>query len=187
MPHRISAIVLAAGTSKRFGPENKLLIDWRGKPMIGHVVETVLAAEPGEVIVVIGHEAELIEAALSGLPVRFAFNERYMEGMGTSIACGVRAASPEADGFLIVLGDMPQVTAGLCSGLSAAFCSAKNGAICVPFDGEREGNPVLFDARYRAELCALSGDVGARRIVQAHAPMKVLIEAPQRALSDVDS
>jgi molybdenum cofactor cytidylyltransferase len=187
MSPNISAIVLAAGTSKRFGAENKLLIDWGGKPMIRHVVETVLAADPGEVVVVTGHEADRIESALAGLPVRFAFNERYQEGMGTSIACGVRAASPHTYGFLIALGDMPNLKQDHYHALIARFRDVGGMSAVISQGGQVLTCPAIFPSGSRSQLAGLAGDKGARAVWQLSPQPPIPVGVSSAQLEDTDS
>ncbi len=181
---RISAIVLAAGESKRFGPPNKLLTDWNGKPLIRSVVETVLSAGPTETIVVTGHDKGRIEEALAGLPVRLAHNERFERGMGASIAVGVESADPDAEGLWIVLGDMPRLARDTLARVLQAFEGPDS--IIVPQSGDREGNPVLFGSAYRSELAALDGNLGARSVVEAHRERTRFVEVEEAQLEDLD-
>ena len=97
----LNAIVLAAGSSRRMG-KNKLLLPYKGRPLLAYVVGNILAAKLGSVIVVTGHEAELIGEALKGLPVKLVHNPRYEEGMTSSIQTGVAAAA-DGEGYMICL------------------------------------------------------------------------------------
>lgn len=188
-------VVLAAGMSRRFGTQNKLLIDWDGEPLIRRVVRTALGlggrsfSEP-EVIVVTGHEASELEEALEDLPVTFARNARYEEGMGTSIAAGVCSASAGAAGFLFIPGDMPRlrpdtlarlVTPGLAEG------SPSTGAAIVTCRATwGRTAPTYFDARYRPELEALTGDEGARILLRRHAENVAELAVDDAEVSDID-
>lgn len=192
----VAIIVLAAGLSRRFGTQNKLLIDWEGEPLIRRVVRT--AQECGalaplldsQVIVVTGHEAEAIKAALTDLPVTFAHNERYTEGMGTSIAVGVRAAPPDASGFLIVPGDMPRLrseTLSTLAGIGLAEDSNFHGvsiATCRATWGRSA--PTYFDVRFRPDLEQLEGDEGARSLLRAHADEVWELSVSDAEVSDID-
>lgn len=183
-----SIVVLAAGLSRRFGTQNKLLIDWESEPLIRRVVIT--AQQCGPVIVVTGHEAPEVEGALVGLPVTFASNGRYLEGMGTSIAAGVRAAPLDATGFLIVPGDMPRLRAETLSTLTglrqaeASFSPGVGIATCRATWGRSA--PTYFDARYRTELEQLEGDEGARSLLQAQAHEVWELSVCDAEVSDID-
>lgn len=181
---KVSAVVLAAGLSSRFGGPNKVLAPWRGRPMVRQVVDTL--GECGlPVTVVTGRDAKLVQAAVA--PASTAFNARFEEGMGTSIACGV-ASLGSCDGILIALADMPELRADVVSALLSAFQSAPEEAIVVPiYDAEpdRPGHPVLFSAKYRSELQALTGDQGARAILKAN-PAQIIEVPVTGRLDDID-
>ena len=113
MPHKIAAIILAAGRSERMGLENKLLAEIAGKPMLAHVVENVLASGADPVVVVTGHEAEKVEKALLNQNLNFVDNPQYMNGLSTSLKVGLAALPDDVDACLICLGDMPLVTGGI--------------------------------------------------------------------------
>jgi len=111
---RISGIILAAGFSRRAAPKNKLLLPaGNGIPVVRGVAAAFCAAGLDEVIVVTGHQAELIAQAVSGLPVRLVAAADFAQGMGHSLAAGIRAASPDCHGFLVSPGDLTGMHAGL--------------------------------------------------------------------------
>jgi CTP:molybdopterin cytidylyltransferase MocA len=109
---QVAAIILAAGTSSRFGAANKLLAGWGGQPMVRTVAGAALATELDPVIVVTGHESEQVEAALAGLDVRFVHNPDYSQGQAGSVKRGISAVPQWCDAAMILLGDMPRVCAG---------------------------------------------------------------------------
>ncbi|HWA80165.1 MAG TPA: molybdopterin-binding/glycosyltransferase family 2 protein, partial [Acetobacteraceae bacterium] len=118
----IAAIVLAAGRSRRMAPLNKLLLPGQnGKPMITRVVDNVLSSAARPVLVVTGHQAEEIERALAGRPVRFVQAPDYAQGLSASLKAGVAAVPPECAGAIICLGDMPLVTGRMIDRLLAAY------------------------------------------------------------------
>src|SRR5258707_316955 len=140
---RIAALVLAAGLSSRMG-SNKLLQEWRDRPLLRWVVEAALASQAEPVIVVTGHEAAKIEGALSGLDVKFVHNAQYREGLSASLKTALSAVPPAADGALVLLGDMPEIAAGLIDRMIAAFSPADGRPICVDMHQQKRGNPVLW-------------------------------------------
>jgi len=162
---RIAAIVLAAGQSRRMGAVNKLLAEIGGKPMVAQVVDAALASQARPVVVVVGHEAEQVRAALAGRDVLFAHNPDYAEGISTSLRQGLRALPGGVDGALICLGDMPRVAPQQLDRLIAAFNPVEGRAICVPTVHGKRGNPVLFARRFFEEMESVSGDVGARHLI----------------------
>jgi molybdenum cofactor cytidylyltransferase len=166
---RIAAIVLAAGRSTRMGPANKLLADVAGKPMALHVVETALASRARPVLVVTGHQADEVRAALAGLDVAFVANPDYAGGLSTSLKAGIGAVPGTADGALVLLGDMPRIGSDHIDRLIAAFAEAQGRAIVVPTYQGRRGNPVLWPSALFAEMLQLEGDAGAKRLLSVHA------------------
>jgi molybdenum cofactor cytidylyltransferase len=139
------------------------------------------------VIVVTGHEADQVRAALGDRPVQWCHNPDYAEGLSTSLKAGLDVL-PEAPGILIALGDMPRIKAGQIDRLIAAFNPTEGRAICVPTVAGKRGNPVLFATRFVPEMRELSGDVGARHLIGAHAEDVVEIEMDDdAALLDIDT
>ncbi len=167
MPN-IACIVLAAGRSTRMGGANKLLAEVGGKPMVRHVVEAALASRARPVVVVTGHQAAGVAAALAGLEVTFVDNPDYAVGLSGSLKAGIGAVPVSADAALVLLGDMPQITSVHLDRLVAAF-AAEDGAVIVPTHKGRRGNPVLWPRAYFAEMLQLKGDAGAKRLMAAHA------------------
>lgn len=168
-PTNIAAVVLAAGRSTRMGAANKLLADVGGKPMVRHAVEAALASRARPVLVVTGHQADEVRAALAGLDVAFVANPDFATGLSSSLKAGVRALPTHAAGALVLLGDMPRIEATHLDAMIAAFASEAGTAIVVPVHQGRRGNPVLWPADLFAEMLALDGDVGARSLMARHA------------------
>lgn len=187
-PH-IAGLVLAAGRSSRMGAINKLLINVDGKPMVRHAVETVLAAGLSPVVVVTGYQHEDIQKSLEDTPVTFSYNENYSDGMATSLKCGLKEFPKSIDGALVVLGDMPRVAPKEISRLVNAFNPLEGRAIIVPTRRGRRGNPVLWARRFFDEMIReLSGDIGARSLIDAHGEDVAEIEMEgDGVLTDVDT
>ena len=184
----IAAIVLAAGRSTRMGAANKLVADIDGKPMVRRVVEAALASQARPVLVVTGHQADDVRAALAGLDVAFVTNPNYATGLSSSLKAGIRALSKEVDGALVMLGDMPRIEGAHLHAMIAAFASKAGSVIVVPMHEGRRGNPVLWPAALFGEMLALQGDVGARRLMAKHASQVREIDLGTDAvLMDVDT
>ena len=185
---RFSAIVLAAGLSKRMGPTNKLLADMGGESMLERVVNAVLASEIDEVVVVTGHEHERVEARLRDWPVGLVHNAEFEEGLASTLRRGLASVSSSVEAALIVLGDMPRVGAAHINRLLAAFADSQDEQdIVVPTYDTQRGNPVLFARCYFAELARVTGDVGGRALLTTHD--KRVLEVPMTddaVLIDVD-
>ncbi len=189
---RIAALVLAAGQSHRMGPDNKLLAEVDGKPMVVRAVEAVLASQAEPVIVVTGHQRDRVAAALAGLGLLSVYNPDYAQGLSTSLHRGLAALPAGTDGVVVALGDMPRVESAAIDRLIAAFNPLEGRAICVPtWDGKR-GNPVLFARRFLAEMQEIAGDVGARHLIGEYPELVVEVamdatEAGHGVLLDVDT
>jgi molybdenum cofactor cytidylyltransferase len=185
---RIAAMVLAAGRSTRMGPENKLLLEVGGKPMVRRVVETLLASRARPILVVTGHERERVESALAHLPVTFVHNPDYTQGLSTSLRAGIAAVPPDCDGVLVCLGDMPRLGAAIVDRLIGTFSPEEGRAIVVPTCDGRRGHPVLFGRAFFEAMRNLSGDVGARSLIDAHPEVLAEVETGDPGvLLDIDT
>lgn len=180
----IAGIVLAAGLSRRMGRQ-KLLLNLQGKPVVRWAVERLLP-HVEDLVVVTGLDDAPVREALGGLAVRYAVNPNPQAGQGSSIAVGVGGLKPWTRAALIALGDQPRIPEAVVPRLLEAF--ARSGkAIVAPVYRGTQGTPVLFASEVFPELRALTGDTGARAVVQAR-PERiegVPIDAPMPA--DVDT
>lgn len=160
----VHGVLLAAGTSTRFGDRNKLLAEVDGEPIVRRAARTLLDASLAGVTVVVGHEASAVREALADLPVRVVFVPDYAEGQSRSVRAGVRAAaSTDPDAVVIALGDMPDVRPSTVDALVAAYEAGCGTILAAAYRGER-GNPVLFDRQFFDALTDISGDVGGRKL-----------------------
>jgi molybdenum cofactor cytidylyltransferase len=177
MKPRLAAIVLAAGDSKRFGTENKLLSDWKGKPLVAHVVERLQTVDGiDSLTVVVGFEADRLRAVLPR--VENVFNPSWEQGMGGSLALGV--ASTDADGYLIVLGDMPHVEAETLQRLIDAW-RQDPGRPVVPGSIHP---PLIVPSLYRPPIMALRGDAGCRSFLSLSDCTAIAVD--EEELADID-
>lgn len=165
----VSAVVLAAGMSSRMGDRFKPLLDVRGEPMIRRTVGNVLAVHPVETIVVTGHRAEEVEAALAGLAVRLVRNENHRQGQPTSVAAGVRALASFCQAVMVVLGDQPLVAPADLQALIDTYVGLEQGSILVPHHAGKRGNPILFAARHIPAVVTGDINVGCRHLIESHA------------------
>jgi len=184
----VSAVVLAAGESKRMG-EKKELLPIAGEPMIRKVVEKLLRSTGlDEVIVVLGDRADDVGRALAGVTderLELIGNQRFREGMGTSLAQGVRACSWGTDAIVVALGDAPFFSVEQVDALIEAH--AGGAPIAVPVNAGRRGHPVLLDGAFRGELEELGGDAGARDTLEREAASVVEVAVADDAfLVDID-
>lgn len=163
----IHSIVLAAGQARRFGA-TKLLAQVDGTSLLGHALSAAQSACPGNVCLVVGHRAADI---LREAPARadiIAENADYHDGIGSSIACGVRACRASADAVVVMLADQPTINARHVRALIDAW-SGKADEIVVSTHAGTQAPPTLFGKGVFEELSTLSGDHGARRVMQSDA------------------
>jgi molybdenum cofactor cytidylyltransferase len=166
---RVAAVLLAAGSSERFGRENKLLAEICGEPLLRRVARVVIAAGLSDVVVVTGHQSECCRGVLKGLAIRYVHNTDWPYGMGKSIAAGIEALHPACQGVFIVPTDMPNLTSTLFVRLRAAFDVSGGSTIVFPVTSTGEQrNPVLWPQAFFPDLRALSGATGAKTLLLRH-------------------
>jgi molybdenum cofactor cytidylyltransferase len=181
----ISAILLAAGESRRMG-DFKQLLPFQGKTFVECCVDNLLAAGLDDIIVVTGHRHAEIEQALASRQIKLAFNGDYRAGMSSSIQCGVRALDEKTSAILIALADQPQIHSSLISKIIAAH-QAERPLIIVPVYDNRRGHPIILDARLRHEILAIDPRQGLRQLVQAHTDQTLYLQmASDSILLDFD-
>lgn len=165
---KIGAIILAAGQSQRYGRDNKLLADYKGKPLLDYALSCVSALPLAEKIVVSGFDSIKIErrAKLFNLPV--VYNSEYKNGMGQSIATGIAGLSDDLDAYFIFLGDLPKVNARLCLAVMTAYSRSDRASIIRPVFKDQAGHPVIIPAKFREDLLQLNRDFGLRNLAQIH-------------------
>jgi molybdenum cofactor cytidylyltransferase len=195
----VAAIVLAAGRSARMGPErNKLIEPIGGRPLIAWPIDALLEAGVDPVLVVTGFEPDRVQSALGERPCRFVHHEAWPEGMGSTLACGMRELRtllPQPDAVLVCVGDLPGLRAAHVARVLEAARDAGDEAagilpttLVVPTSGARRGHPVLFGSSYFEALALLSGDEGARSILEQNNRLVRTVEVDTPAiLEDIDT
>ena len=160
----ISAILLAAGQSKRMNGENKLTKKIQGSPLIKLSTKNILASSVNELIIVFGYQKEIIEKLIDkNEKIKFIFNKDFESGMASSIKSGLDKLSEKSEAFFICLGDMPMVSHDIYNQLIG---SKDNKEIIVPTYKGQQGNPVLFNKSMKEKIINISGDVGAKKILE---------------------
>ena len=182
----LEAVVLAAGSGSRFGG-GKLLAAWDAGVLLEAALAAAWAAPVRSVTVVIGADADAVAAAARSFDPRtlIVHAPNYAEGMGASLRTGIASLPDDADGVFVFLGDMPRVPAAVLPKMARALI---DGALAAaPVWQGRRGNPVLLDRTLFPQLLALTGDAGARGVLQGLGDRLALVESPDDGvLFDVD-
>ena len=180
----IAGVLLAAGTSSRFG-RNKVLLELDGEPLLARAARRAGEAGLEPLVVVIGHEAERARAALGGVRCAVVEHPGFAAGMATSLAAGVRALPPAVDGVVVLLADMPLVGPEVVRALverrratGAPVVASRYGGVVAP--------PTFFEAALFPALLAGQGDGGARALVAAQGERARFVDLPAGALLDLD-
>lgn len=177
---RISAIVLAAGQSKRMG-QNKLLMPFRGQSVLTRAIDLVSGLGFGEKILVTSAET----ANAVRIPESFVttINESPENGQASSLKLGVNAAT--LDYYMFFLADMPLLTE---SDVLKIISGIIDGKIIVPKAGNLPANPVIFPKKFRRELLEIEGDKGGRDVIAAHeSECKTVLIENAEAFMDIDT
>jgi molybdenum cofactor cytidylyltransferase len=182
----ISAIVLAAGQSKRMRNLKQLLY-MGSQTLLERALDTYIASTVSQVIVVVGAAAEEVVESIGQRPVDIIVNERYKDGMSTSMIKGLEMVDEKAAAVLFALVDQPFVDSTTIDRLIDGFISGEKGIVVPVYQGRR-GNPVIFDIKYRRELQLLSGDRGGKTIVECHFDDVLEVEVNCRGVvEDIDT
>lgn len=159
----IAVLLLAAGRGTRFGQSPKLLATFEGRPLVRHAAEAALSSRLRPIVAVLGAHGNEVGAKLQGLDLITVRNPDYAEGMSTSLRAGIAALPATCSAVVVMLGDMPRVTAARIDGLADAFVAAdREVSAVVPVQEGRRGNPVLLNLMIlRPGIATLRGDRGA--------------------------
>jgi len=183
----ISAILLAAGQSKRIRGENKLLKKYKGKILINHILKSLIKSKANKIIIVLGYEDRKIKKiALKSKKIIFVFNSNYAKGISTSIKCGIKKISKKNIGFLITHADMPLVSKTILNALCSALKN-KNEEIFIPVYKKRIGNPLAFKYSMIKSLKRIKGDRGAKKLIRSNkSKIKLMKMKSKSILIDFD-
>ncbi len=180
----LSVVIPAAGTSKRLG-QAKQLIQHRGKSLILHAIEIARSLLPREIIVVTGAKAHAISDEIKHTGVKQVNNVDWAEGMGGSIATGIRSMQQDSTGVLILLCDQWAIRADDLQGIAETWHSNHSRIVAAHTSG-RCGPPVIFPDSCFEELRDLKGDRGAHGVLNAH-PDLLTPHAMKHAGFDLDT
>jgi molybdenum cofactor cytidylyltransferase len=180
---RIAGVVLAAGLSARLGT-NKLLLRLDSEALVRRAARLALEAGLSPVIVVLGHEAEQVAAALDGLPVVSVVNPDFRAGMHRTLQHGIEQVPAECAAAVVLLADMPFVSAAMLAALVARFRSGTE-PLVLSLYGEVQAPPTLYARSLFPEIAA-AGEACGRRIVLAHRREAAELHWPKAALADID-
>jgi molybdenum cofactor cytidylyltransferase len=202
----IGGLLLAAGRASRMGEAgHKLLADFDGVPLVRRVAERALAAAghpdaegaqnteaadrpSAPLVAVVGHRAAEVSQSLYGLALTLVENTDYASGMASSIKAGLSApVLSEVAGVMVLLADMPAVSADDLQTLQDAFRKAEGRAIVRAVAGGKRGNPVILPRATFGELMLLEGDVGARHVIETCGLPIIDVEIGDGAHIDVDT
>ena len=177
----ISAILLAAGKSKRMEGENKLIKNLRGIPLIKHSVQSILDSSINELVVVLGYQEELVKKNIdANKKIKFVYNKNFDSGMASSIKVGLENLSIKTESFFICLGDMPNINHNIYNKL---INFQNNNEIVIPTYKGKRGNPILFSKSIKNILMEIKGDIGAKEIIDAQDKKILELEINDKAVT----
>jgi probable selenium-dependent hydroxylase accessory protein YqeC len=187
---RVGAVVLAAGLSRRMNQpgQSKVLLPWDGRPIIRVIVDRLKRMRLDDLVVVTGHLAARVRAALTDEPVRFSHNPAYKQGdMLSSLQTGLRTLGPEIAACLVVLGDQPQLDNRVVAELITTYAEGR-GKIVAPSYQRRRGHPILIDRSFWGEILSLPEDGSPRDVINAHADQIAYVPVEtDSVLRDIDT
>ena len=181
----IAAVLLAAGSARRFGAP-KLLQDLGGKPLIRWSAEALVGPPVDEIAVVVPPDHDALRAALAGIDVRFVVNPQPDAGIGASLACGIQSLGANARAALVALADEPSISPAVLLRVVGEYRESGARIVVPQFRGTR-GHPVLFDRSVFPELRTLTGDHGARAITDSDSGRVATVELDEDKPTDVDT
>ena len=182
----LTALVLAAGSSKRLG-QPKQLLPFRGTTLLGWTIAQAEASDAlDEVLVILGHASNTMLASVALRRARPVLNPEFGEGCAASYRTGLAAADQRAAGVMILLSDQPGVDVEVIGRIATAW-RADGGKIVIASYQGVPGHPLLFDRQLFPDLAALHGDKAAWRLIDQHPEWTRTIEMGRRLPPDIDT
>jgi len=162
----ITAILLAAGQSKRIPKENKLIKKFKGKPLINHILSSLIKSSVNEIIIVLGFEyLKVKKKLLKSKKIKIVINKNYKKGIATSIKVGLKKIPKKNKGFLIAQGDMPKINKTLINKIILSINNSDK-EIFLPKFKDKIGNPIGFKQSMIKKIKRIRGDIGAKNIIK---------------------
>ena len=180
--NRVAGVLLAAGTSSRMG-KNKLFLEVGGSSLLRRAARAAAAAGLDPLLVVLGHESDRARAELEGVSCTPVLNADYARGMYTSLRAGIAAVPEGAPAAVVMLADMPFVTAEMVRELIERW---QGEPLAVSLYGDVVAPPILYARALFPELCELDSESCGKRVVKRHRKDALEVPRPAAALADLD-
>jgi len=178
----ISAILLAAGQSKRMGGDNKLIKKYNKKYLINYIVGTLIKSKVDKIIIVLGFQSPKVrKITAKNEKINFIYNKNYKSGISSSIKAGLKRVSKKNIGFLIVQADMPLISKNIINSICYAIKNNKKEIIAPTYKG-KIGNPVGFKISIIKKLNKIRGDYGAKKMIQKNKIKLALIKVRSKSI-----
>tara|TARA_B100001123_G_C14997675_1_gene902228 strand:+ start:48 stop:623 length:576 start_codon:yes stop_codon:yes gene_type:complete len=162
----IKAILLAAGQSKRIKTENKLLKNYKKKPLINYVINSLIKSKVNKIIIVVGYESEKLKKIITkNKKIKFIKNYKYSCGISSSIKVGLKKISKKDKGFIIVQSDMPFIKSLILNKIYNSILKKKYLVHVLRYK-KKLGNPIGFDISTLNKFKKIKGDLGAKHMVK---------------------
>lgn len=187
IPEKISAIILAAGSSSRLG-QSKQLVKIDGTPLLVKTITTTLEINFKEVVVVLGSDYSIHEALINHLPVRIVANENWQTGMGSSVKTGLKSLlniQPDTSAVMILVCDQPYLSSGHLKALITSYINSNKPLVASRYNSNT-GVPALFDKQLFSELLQIDDRQGAKPLLQKFQHVMVQVEWPEGKF-DIDT
>ena len=178
----ISAILLAAGQSKRMNGDNKLIKKYNKKYLINHIIGILIKSKVDKIIVVLGFQSSKVrKITIKNKKINFVYNKNYKSGMASSIKTGLKRVSKKNIGFLIVQADMPLISMNIINYICYAIKNNKKEIIAPTYKG-KIGNPVGFKISIIKKLNKIREDYGAKKMIQKNKIKLALIKVRSKSI-----
>jgi len=180
---------LAAGSSKRMGKANKLLLPYQNTTLVHFSYTNFRKSQLDSHVVVTGYQYQQIENALAAENPDFVYNAKYASGMTSSIQVGIQYLKDKADGFMIALSDMPHLTKKDYDLILTTFKKnyLNKTLIVVPVVNQQQGNPVVFSKELIPQILTHQNKEGCKSIIQKNNTfVKTILLENENAFNDID-